>query len=479
MLRTPNNLTLTNVNFLNKIVNSVFNKTSKNNLSFNKESNNYIPNYIRNIYSFYPFFQQGYATKRYNGSTYGIPLCGPDVTNMYSAYEFCTNLVGDPICGINVNNMALAYRDCHRITGSPVCGNKIDNMAFAYQNCYNLTGSPVCGNNVVNMSYAYNNCWNLTGAPVCGDNVVDISDAYSNCWNLTGSPACGDNVVNMRSAYSNCLNLTGSPVCGNNVVYMRLAYQSCYNLTGSPVCGNKVNTMEAAYCNCYNLTGQPICGQNVDHFSSAYYNCHNLTGQPLIKNNNIFNAEYAFSRCYNINGTVDFGAGKFNPTGNYIGIFEDCVHLGGFIVYGTNSQITRARWNNAFNRVGAPVGLPYNQENTYNVGDLIWHNNNGYSCIKAINIPEQLDLNKWELNNNVVNGYWRLNIITNIQTVAANLRLETGCTMTAIANVNEIVEVPYALPNGQIYGNRKFHCVRNCYNEFYNIYIYVADREEV
>lgn len=132
-----------------------------------------------------------------------------NVTNTYMTYDGCTNLTGNPVCGNNVTDMYSTYWGCN-LTGSPVCGPNVTNMSATYGDCRNLTGSPACGPNVINMNDTYRNCTNLTGSPVCGNNVTSMSWTYCDCYNLTGSPACGKNITSMSRAYYNCRNLHGN-----------------------------------------------------------------------------------------------------------------------------------------------------------------------------------------------------------------------------------------------------------------------------
>ena len=290
-----------------------------------------------------------YAYQRCTNLT-GSPVCGPNVINMFSTYQNCTNLTGQPVCGNNVTSMYYTYKSCSNLTGSPVCGPNVTEMSSTYQNCINLTGDPVCGPNVTSMMQTYENCYNLTGSPVCGDNVTSIYSTYANCSNLTGSPVCGDKVISMSFTYQNCTNLTGSPVCGPNVTEMTNAYYRCSKLTGPPVCGDKVITMSSAYYDCYGLTGNPVCGPNVTNFHRTYANCFYLTGSPVC-GNKVINMANTYTDCRGITGSP---VCPYSVT-NLYRTYHNCFNLTGSPVCGNNVTTMYSAYMNCHNMIGEPA----------------------------------------------------------------------------------------------------------------------------
>ena len=271
------------------------------------------------------------------------------VTNMYNAFNNCTNLTGNPFCGPNVTNMFFTYCNCKNLTGSPVCGDKVTTMYSTYWNCYNLTGSPVCGPNVTIMNQTYTGCNRLTGSPVCGPNVTTMFSTYWNCFNITGSPVCGDKVIDMTQTYMNCIRLTGSPVCGDKVTGMYQTYRNCTNLTGSAVCGPNVIDMSYAYNNCSNLTSA-VCGNNVTNMTGTYYNCINLTGEPVC-GPNVTTMSNAFNNCFNLAGSPVCGPNVTNMYSTY----ENCVNLKGSPVCGPNVNVMTGTYRNCHKLTGSPV----------------------------------------------------------------------------------------------------------------------------
>ena len=320
----------------------------------------------------------------------GNPFCGPNVTNMFFTYCNCKNLTGSPVCGPNVENMYQTYYNCYNLTGSPVCGDKVTIMNQTYTGCNRLTGSPVCGPNVTTMFSTYWNCFNITGSPVCGDKVIDMTQTYMNCSNLTGSPVCGDKVTGMYQTYRNCYNLTGSAVCGPNVIDMSYTYNNCSNLT-SAVCGNNVTNMAGAYINCYNLTGSPVCGPNVIAFGNAYYNCYKLTGSPVC-GPNVNDMYSTYENCVNLKGSPVCGPNVNVMTGTYRNChnltgspvcenkvtdiswaYQNCKNLTGSPVCGPNVTTMHNTYYQCYNLTGSPVcgpnvtNMSYTYHNCYNL----------------------------------------------------------------------------------------------------------------
>jgi len=201
---------------------------------------------------------------------------------MSNAYYNCTNLTGSPVCGANVTSMYSTYRNCSNLTGSPVCGDKVTNMGSAYYNCYNLTGSPACGANVTDMSYAYSNCSNLTGSPACDNNVTSMVRTYYNCFNLTGSPVCGNKVTNMSYAYYMCKNLYGNAYFYSSSVGN---IQGCFagrnnskRLNIYVTSGSTTNT--TIHCNnSYSLVGASITWSNSSTYQ--YNTTYNIYIYPV------------------------------------------------------------------------------------------------------------------------------------------------------------------------------------------------------
>ena len=258
----------------------------------------------------------------------GSPVCGDKVTNLSHTYKNCRNLTGSPVCGPNVTALDYTYQNCYNLTGSAVCGDKVTTMYCAYSGCNNIT-TAVCGNNVTNMIFAYAKCSNIKTA-VCGPNVTALDYAYDQCSNLI-TPACGPNVDDMGSAYNTCSNLKGPAVCGDKVTEFSLAYNNCTNLIGNPVCGPNVNKMYGTYQNCSNLTGSPICGPNVTNMSYAYYNCVSLTGN-LVCGDKVTDMTYAYYKCSNFIGQPVCGLNVTSMEGTY----AYCNNLTGSPVIGEN-----------------------------------------------------------------------------------------------------------------------------------------------
>jgi hypothetical protein len=217
-----------------------------------------------------------------------VNIMSNQIFSLQNSFNNCRQLEISEGCGPNVTNMYGAYQNCYNLT-TAVCGPNVTNMSWAYYNCYNLT-TAVCGPNVMDMYYAYASCRNLTTA-VCGPNVTSMSNAYKNCQNLT-TAVCGPNVTNMSWAYYNCTNLT-TAVCGPNVTDMSWAYVDCTNLT-TAVCGPNVTDMSSAYYGCTNLT-TAVCGPNVTDMSGAYRNCCSIYGDLYLHSNNI----NSFTSCFN------------------------------------------------------------------------------------------------------------------------------------------------------------------------------------
>lgn len=354
---------------------------------------------------------------------------GPDVIAL-SGINRIYDTIGDmipPVCGPNVISMYYAYKDCWQMIGPPVCGLKVETMENAYAGCSSLTGSPVCGPNVTEMRFTYFCCENLTGSPVCGPNVIDMTSAYSGCSNLTGSPVCGPNVTSMFDTYGSCENLTGSPVCGPNVIYMQSAYTSCYNLTGEPVCGENVENMYDAYGGCSKLTGAPVSGNNVINMTWAYWGCDNLTGQPKI-GKKVEDISDAFGSCTNIHGSATIPYSVNNMQWS----FSSCLNLSGALLYPDQTKLNNALMNGAFNCNGSD---PYQRQVRLNV---IFNNYQLYKNARA----------------NA--GIW-------------------GCTLSADAQAELLVNLPQAYPNGVIYSNSQYQTVRGCYNAAQNLYVYCME----
>ena len=307
----------------------------------------------KNIFEIYHI--SNHVTNMYNAfnnctNLSGDPFCGPKVTNMYSAYQYCYNLTGSPVCGDNVTSMAYAYAYCYNLKGSPVCGPNVNNMAGTYINCTNLTGSPVYGNNVTNMSHTYQNCSGLTGNPVCGPNVTIMNNTYQNCYNLIGSPICGDKVISMNRTYTGCYNLTGPAVCGPNVTDMSYTYFNCKNLTGPAACGPNVTTMSGTYHNCRNLTGPAVCGDKVTTMFNTYQNCYNLSGSPVC-GDNVTNMAYTYYNCISITGEPVCGPNVTNMDGTY----SYCNKLFGTPIIGENVTTATYAYMYCDGLTGSPV----------------------------------------------------------------------------------------------------------------------------
>ena len=342
---------------------------------------------------------QGFMS--YSGHSFS-PVCGNNVTDMFSAYNY-SNAAGAAVCGPNVVNMAFAYNACTSITEA-ACGDKVENFMNAYYYCTNLR-TAVCGNNVTNMYSSYYSCYNLETA-ACGPNVTDMYMTYHGCNNLTDA-VCGDKVTRMYYTYDVCTNLVNAYIGPNvtdaqgafsrcpslkiwywpnqfNCEQMRRAYVQDYedgthithavespkNVTNLsdvfvytsviyPSCSDYVITMYNTYQYCNNIIS-PVCGNNVVNMIGTYANCPNIVNP--VCGDNVITMENTYQFCNNIVNPV-----CGDNVINMINTYWDCNNIT-YPIFGNNVENIRGAYSGCDamrmndQNFFLPINVGFNQE---------------------------------------------------------------------------------------------------------------------
>lgn len=389
--------------------------------------------------------------KKYsNNKTWMFPIVGNEVTDMFQAFNGCSNLAGEPMCGSNVWTMYQAYKECINLVGNAATGINVNNLSEAYYNCSNLNGIITSYTpKVVNAHGAFFNCSNLIGPLTIWTDpylVNDISQAFEECVNLTGSNTvlCPPTVINGYRAYYNCQNITGSVVLGPNLNNVQAMYYECHNINAE-TSSNIPNIRDMSYIfyNCYNLRGNGVSGKNATNMAYSYYECQNLDGSAQILNN-VTDATAAFYNCSNLHGSPFVGTKAVN----LCNVFWNCINMHGSV----DLPATVKNINAGF----------YNCE----CMDTIVIRPTNASILSKANMLGafiRTTHNK------------RLNIIfaaRGVYNVAKGDDTIVGCTLgTEVANAETIL-MPYAYANGEYYGYSSINVARGCFNEEYNIYLY-------
>lgn len=390
----------------------------------------------------------------YKSSTLHIGM--PIVTNkthyLTNAFRNCQNLY-TPSCSPNIYEADNAYYNCQNLVGPAVMGLKREEQFFVpigssgvffdstrlqsayrmYENCVNLVGEPVFGGSAtVNLRNAYSNCHSLNGTTCYfaaynyGEKTYekDLHSIFANCYNYRGhlnkqDPNVYDpnmHVTYFQYAFRNCYNITGEPIAfKGGYTSMALTYFNCNNLTGNGCCGENVTSMQSTFSGCTNLNGIGISGANVKIMSSTYKNCINLAaGDVGVK---VTDMNHTFYNCYNMKGsvivlsTLEYGENAFYNCSNLSGIY-----MGG-------KGFTLANFNNIFNREVAT------------------------STLKIV--------------------FDDKSVLTAFAKVAY-----TGCTMSKITKVDEVVSLPLVSWRGREIDQKDFHVTWMAYNEEKKIYMY-------
>lgn len=173
--------------------------------------------------------------------------------------------------------------------------SKVTNMATAFQFCSsleNLDLSHFNTSNVVNMGYMFYNCKNLKNLNLSNFNtsqVISMNSMFDSCNNLTNLDISSFNtskVATMSSLFYHCFNLTSLNVSHfdtSNVEYMNNMFDTCQKLTELDVSHfntSKVKNMYAMFSHCTNLTSLDLSHFdtiNVEKMANMFNGCSNLT----------------------------------------------------------------------------------------------------------------------------------------------------------------------------------------------------------
>ena len=161
---------------------------------------------------------------------------------MIGTYSNCTNLT-TAVCGPNVTNMNSAYFGCTNLT-TAVCGDKVTDMSGAYYGCTNLT-TAVCGPNVISMGYEYIiNCGTYYNCP----NIQGNSYFYSPNVNVVRGCFYNRNTSNMLNIY----------VQENSKTMNTCLINNNYSLTGAAITWTNDSTNKRYYNTQANIYIYPV-----------------------------------------------------------------------------------------------------------------------------------------------------------------------------------------------------------------------------
>ena len=210
----------------------------------------------------------------------------------------------------NVTNMWSTFYGCTNLVNAPVIPNSVINMDYTFRDCSSLVNAPVIPNSVVSMNYTFDGCSNLVNVPDIPNSVTSMWDTFRSCSNLVNAPAIPNSVTSMSDTFNGCSNLVNAPVIPNSVTSMGRTFNSCSNLVNAPVIPNSVTNVWSTFNGCSNLIGDIyIYSNQVSNATNCFYNT-SLTKNvyiPFTYRNNINTRTYNsfMAAGYDTLGTTD------------------------------------------------------------------------------------------------------------------------------------------------------------------------------
>ena len=220
----------------------------------------------------------------------------PNITNMASFFEGCSNLVESPQIPLTVTNMNSCFKGCTKLKNTPSIPNSVTNMISCFFGCTSITTSPNIPNAVTNLENTFNGCTSLLSVQNIPSNVTILKGAFKNC-KITSIPSIPDNVTNMDNAFENT-PITNVSKIPNLVTSMKECFKDCIALTkidtfAVPLSTLKNNTnFQNAFQNCSSLRQIGSCKTDVAsqwHVFSLKINSGSFSGKIYDTNGNSVN----------------------------------------------------------------------------------------------------------------------------------------------------------------------------------------------
>ena len=192
------------------------------------------------------------------------PILPTSITNMYNAFNGCTNLMTVEKLPDSVTNMQGAFNACSSLEKIVDLPENVENLSYAFQDCSSLKEVCEIPSAVKNLRGTFRNCVELEEAPKLNEGIEDMSVAFSGCSKLNKIDKIPNTVLNMESTFYNCTSLVVAPELSENVENLQRTFTNCTSLVTPPTkIPSSVNNMQLTFGNCSNLNGEIIVEANI------------------------------------------------------------------------------------------------------------------------------------------------------------------------------------------------------------------------
>ena len=162
------------------------------------------------------------------------------------------------------------------ITESPIIPTTVTNMSSAFYYCTSLIQAPTIPSSVTDMSYTFYGCTSLVQAPTISSSVTDMSWTFRGCTSLVQAPTIPNSVTVMSGTFYGCTSLKQAPTIPSGVTNMHSTFQDCTSLVQAPTIPSSVTDMDSTFQNCTSLNGNVrINSKNVNYIYGCFYRVNN------------------------------------------------------------------------------------------------------------------------------------------------------------------------------------------------------------
>ncbi len=184
-----------------------------------------------------------------------LPQSIEGLTDMYSCFSGCNNVVGLAAIPHGVTSIEDCFRGCTALQNAPIIPEGVTSMGSCFESCTALQEAPAIPKSVTGFSGCFFECSALKTAPIIPAKVTDMTECFYNCTALTEAPVIPAGVVNMDNCFEGCTALKTAPIIPANVAEMAECFKDCAALTGATL----------------------KCDYNDGHFNNDFAGCTSLT----------------------------------------------------------------------------------------------------------------------------------------------------------------------------------------------------------